>query len=81
MSMLQLMFPINCCGSRLKSSKAYTCGGTSTFCAVCSQRYQNQFSQVLFDTDIDGDKQDRLTLGLNFCPTEDMVLKLDYQYN
>jgi hypothetical protein len=40
-----------------------------------------RYGLVDFDTDIDGDKQDRLTLGLNFRPTEDTVFKLDYQYN
>ena len=40
-----------------------------------------RYGLVDFDTDIDGDSQNRLTLGLNFRPTEDTVFKLDYQYN
>ena len=36
---------------------------------------------VDFDTDVDGDSQQRLTLGLNLRPEEDTVFKLDYQYN
>ena len=32
-------------------------------------------------TDVDGDDQKRLTLGLNFRPTEDTVFKLGYHYN
>ena len=40
-----------------------------------------RYGLVDFDTDIDGDSQNRLTLGLNFRPTEDTAFKLDYQYN
>ncbi|MCZ6681320.1 MAG: hypothetical protein O7E52_29235 [Candidatus Poribacteria bacterium] len=40
-----------------------------------------RYGLVDFDTDLDGDSHDRLTLGLNFRPTEDTVFKLDYQYN
>lgn len=40
-----------------------------------------RWGQVDFDTDIDGDSQDRLTLGLNLRPIEDAVFKLDYQRN
>ncbi|MCZ6681322.1 MAG: hypothetical protein O7E52_29245, partial [Candidatus Poribacteria bacterium] len=40
-----------------------------------------RYGLVDFDTDIDGDSQNRLTLGLNFRPAEDTVFKLDYQYN
>lgn len=40
-----------------------------------------RYGLVNFDTDVDGDSQNRLTLGLNFRPTEDTVFKLDYQYN
>ncbi len=40
-----------------------------------------RYGLVDFDSDVDGDSQNRLTLGLNFRPTEDTVFKLDYQYN
>ena len=40
-----------------------------------------RYGWVDFDTDLDGDHQTRLTLGLNFRPTEDSVLKLNYLYN
>lgn len=40
-----------------------------------------RYGLVDFDTNVDGDSQNRLTLGLNFRPTEDTVFKLDYQYN
>ena len=40
-----------------------------------------RYGRVDFDTNVDGDSQNRLTLGLNFRPTEDTVFKLDYQYN
>ena len=40
-----------------------------------------RWGSVDFDTDIDGDSQDRLTLGLNLRPIEDAVFKIDYQRN
>ncbi len=40
-----------------------------------------RYGAVDFDTDVDGDSQQRLTLGLNLRPEEDTVFKLDYQYN
>lgn len=40
-----------------------------------------RFGRVDFDTDVDGDAHDRLTLGLNLRPIEDAVFKLDYQRN
>jgi hypothetical protein len=40
-----------------------------------------RWGQVDFDTDVDGDSQNRLTLGLNLRPVEDAVFKLDYQRN
>ena len=36
---------------------------------------------VDFDTDLKGDTHTRLTLGLNFRPTADSVLKFNYLYN
>jgi hypothetical protein len=33
---------------------------------------------VDFDADLAGDSERRLSLGLNFRPTEDSVIKLDY---
>ncbi|MFP6642456.1 MAG: hypothetical protein VCF24_02660 [Candidatus Latescibacterota bacterium] len=40
-----------------------------------------RWGSIDFDTDIDGDSQDRLTLGLNLRPIEDAVFKIDYQRN
>ncbi len=40
-----------------------------------------RWDSVDFDTDIEGDDQERLTLGLNFRPVEDSVFKLDWQFN
>ena len=40
-----------------------------------------RYGAVDFDTDADGDSQQRLTFGLNLRPEEDTVFKLDYQYN
>ena len=40
-----------------------------------------RYGLVDFDTKLKGDTHKRLTLGLNFRPTEDSVFKLDYQYN
>ncbi|MDA0337084.1 MAG: hypothetical protein O2782_18130 [bacterium] len=40
-----------------------------------------RWGQVDFDTDVDGDSQNRLTLGLNLRPVPDAVFKLDYQRN
>ncbi len=40
-----------------------------------------RYDRVDFDTDVDGDTHTRLTLGLNFRPTADSVLKLNYAYN
>lgn len=40
-----------------------------------------RWGQVDFDTDVDGDSQTRLTLGLNLRPVQDAVFKLDYQRN
>ena len=40
-----------------------------------------RYGLVDFDTNVHGNNQNRLTLGLNFRPTEDTVFKLDYQYN
>lgn len=40
-----------------------------------------RYGWVDFDTGLDGDHQTRLTLGLNFRPTEDSVLKFNYLYN
>ena len=37
--------------------------------------------RVDLDTDLEGDDQTRLTLGLNFRPTEDSVFKLNYLYH
>jgi hypothetical protein len=36
-----------------------------------------RFDQVDFDTDVDGDRDRRLALGVNFRPTEDTVFKFD----
>ena len=36
---------------------------------------------VDFDTELKGDTHTRLTLGLNFRPTTDSVLKFNYLYN
>lgn len=40
-----------------------------------------RWGRVDFDTDIDGDSQDRLTLGVNLRPVSDAVFKIDYQRN
>jgi hypothetical protein len=40
-----------------------------------------RWGQVDFDTDVDGDSQDRLSLGVNLRPVPDTVFKLDYQRN
>jgi hypothetical protein len=40
-----------------------------------------RWGSVDFDTDIDGDSRDRLTLGLNLRPIDDAVFKIDYQRN
>ncbi|MBI1925556.1 hypothetical protein HYR99_15050 [Candidatus Poribacteria bacterium] len=40
-----------------------------------------RYDLIDFNTELDGDSQNRLTLGLNFRPSEDTVFKLDYQYN
>ncbi len=40
-----------------------------------------RYDRIDFDTDLEGDDQTRLTLGLNFRPTEDSVFKLNYLYN
>ncbi len=40
-----------------------------------------RWDSVDFDADIDGDDQERLTLGLNFRPVEDSVFKIDWQFN
>ena len=40
-----------------------------------------RWGSVDFDTDIDGDSRDRLTLGLNLRPIQDAVFKIDYQRN
>jgi hypothetical protein len=40
-----------------------------------------RYGMVDFDTDTNGDDHSRLTLGINFRPQEDSVLKLDYQRN
>lgn len=40
-----------------------------------------RYDLVDFDVDIGGDSHRRLTLGLNFRPEEEIVFKLDYQYN
>ncbi|MCY3777447.1 MAG: hypothetical protein OXH11_15855, partial [Candidatus Aminicenantes bacterium] len=36
---------------------------------------------IEIDTDLEGDDQTRLTLGLNFRPSEDSVFKLNYLYH
>lgn len=38
-----------------------------------------RYDRVDFDTDVDGDARDRLTLGLNLRPVPDTAFKLDYQ--
>ena len=45
----------------------------SSFAAVV------RLDRVDFDTDVDGDARERLTLGLNLRPVADAVFKLDYQ--
>lgn len=40
-----------------------------------------RYEVVDFDSDINGDDQKRLTLGLNFRPTAETVFKADYQHN
>lgn len=40
-----------------------------------------RYEFVDFDTDLGGDAQQRLSLGLNFRPTSDTVFKLDYHYD
>ena len=40
-----------------------------------------RWGTVDFDTDIKGDSQDRLTLGVNLRPIPDAVFKVDYQRN
>ena len=40
-----------------------------------------RYDLVDFDSDLKGDYLKRLTLGLNFRPTEDSVMKLNYLYN
>lgn len=40
-----------------------------------------RYGWIDMDSDLDGDHQTRLTLGLNFRPIEDSVLKLNYFYN
>ena len=40
-----------------------------------------RYEWVDFDTDVVGDHQTRLTLGLNFRPTQDSVFKFNYLYN
>ena len=40
-----------------------------------------RYDRIDFDTDLEGDDQTRLTLGLNFRPTENSVFKLNYLYN
>jgi hypothetical protein len=40
-----------------------------------------RWGRVDFDTDVEGDSQERLTLGLNVRPVDDAVFKLDYQRN
>lgn len=38
-----------------------------------------RYDRVDFDSDVDGDLEDRLTFGLNWRPIEDTVFKLDWQ--
>ncbi|MEK6570472.1 MAG: hypothetical protein AABZ61_03820, partial [Bacteroidota bacterium] len=40
-----------------------------------------RYELVDFDTELRGDAHQRLSLGLNFRPTEDTVFKLDYHYD
>ena len=40
-----------------------------------------RYGWVDFDADVVGDHQTRLTLGLNFRPTQDSVFKFNYLYN
>lgn len=40
-----------------------------------------RFELVDFDTDIGGDAQQRLSMGMNFRPTSDTVFKVDYHYD
>ena len=40
-----------------------------------------RYDFVDFDADLKGDAHQRLSLGVNFRPTEDTVFKLDYHYN
>ena len=40
-----------------------------------------RLDRVDLDADLEGDSQMRLTLGLNFRPTQESVFKLNYLYN
>jgi len=40
-----------------------------------------RYDDVDFNSDIDGDSQKRLTVGLNFRPADETVFKFDYQHN
>jgi hypothetical protein len=57
--------------------------GRNIFTALPESRFSAvvRYDAVDFDSDVEGDSQTRLSLGLNFHPTTDFVIKADYHYD